>query len=183
VTLLLLFAEFFKVGLFSVGGGLATLPFLYQLADKYDWLDYETIANMVAVAESTPGAIGVNMATYTGFRCAGIPGSVTATLGLVMPAIIVISIVARILLAFKESPLAASVFSGLRPAAAGLIAAAGFGVMKLSLYNGEALAWYGLLRWRESAIFAALFVLIHIFKKHPVIYIAAAGLAGVVLGL
>jgi chromate transporter len=183
VTLLLLFAEFFKVGLFSAGGGLATLPFLYQLADKYDWLDYETIADMVAVAESTPGAIGVNMATYAGFQCAGIPGSVTATLGLIMPSIIVIIIVARILSAFKESFLAAAVFSGLRPAAAGLVAAAGFGVMKLSLYNGGAPVWYSLLRWREGAIFAVLFFLIHVFKKHPVVYIAAAGLTGVILGL
>jgi chromate transporter len=183
VTLLLLFAEFFKTGLFSVGGGLATLPFLYQLADKYGWLSYEAIANMVAVAESTPGAIGVNMATYVGFQCAGVPGSALASLGLIMPSIIVIIIVARILSAFKESPLVASVFSGLRPAAAGLVAAAGFGVMKLSLYNGEAPVWYGLFRWREGAIFAVLFFLIHVFKKHPVVYIAAAGLAGIVLGL
>jgi chromate transporter len=183
VTLLLLFAEFFKVGLFSVGGGLATLPFLYQLADNYGWFTHETIANMVAVAESTPGAIGVNMATYAGFQYAGVPGSVTATLGLIMPSIIVIIIVTRILSAFKESSLAVSVFSGLRPAAAGLVAAAGFGVMKLSLYNGEAPVWYGLLRWREGAVFAALFFFIHVFRKHPVVYIAAAGLAGVVLGL
>jgi chromate transporter len=180
---LLLFGEFFKIGLFSVGGGLATLPFLYQLADKYDWLTYETIVNMVAVAESTPGAIGVNMATYVGFQCAGIPGALIATLGLVTPSIIVILIVARVLSAFKESPLAKAVFSGLRPAATGLIAAAGFGVIKFSLYNREASLWYGLLRWREAAIFTVLFFLIHLFKRHPVMYIAAAGFTGIVLGL
>jgi chromate transporter len=123
------------------------------------------------------------MATYAGFHCAGICGSVTATLGLIMPSIVVIIMVARILSAFKESALAVSVFSGLRPAAAGLVAAAGFGVMKLSLYNGEAPVWYGLLRWRESVIFAVLFFLIHVYKKHPVVYIAAAGLTGVILGL
>ncbi|MDR1949327.1 MAG: chromate transporter [Spirochaetaceae bacterium] len=180
---LLLFAEFFKIGLFSVGGGLATLPFLYQLADKYAWLSYETIADMVAIAESTPGAIGVNMATYVGFRCAGIPGAVTATLALITPSIAVILIVARILTAFKENLRVKAVFSGLRPAATGLIAAAGFGVIKLSLYNREASVWYELLRWREAAIFAALFFLIHIFKRHPVIYIAAAGFTGIALGL
>ncbi|MDR3160477.1 MAG: chromate transporter, partial [Spirochaetaceae bacterium] len=182
MILLLLFGEFFKIGLFSVGGGLATLPFLYRLADRYDWLTYETIADMVAISESTPGAIGVNMATYAGFQAAGITGAVIATLGLVAPSIVVILIVARILTAFKESPLVAAAFGGLRPAATGLIAAAGFGVIRLSLYNGAAAAWYGLVRWREGLLFLLLFLLIYRFKKHPVIYIAAAGAAGLVLG-
>jgi chromate transporter len=183
MILLLLFGEFFKIGLFSVGGGLATLPFLYRLADRYDWLSYETIADMIAISESTPGAIGVNMATYAGFQAAGIPGAVIATLGLVSPSVAVILIVARILTAFKESPLVAAVFGGLRPAAAGLIAAAGFGVIRLSLYNGAAPAWYGLVRWREGILFLLLFLLIYRFKKHPVLYIAAAGIAGLALGL
>jgi chromate transporter len=183
VILLLLFAEFFYIGLFSVGGGLATLPFLYRLADKYDWLDYHTIADMVAVAESTPGAIGVNMSTYTGFQCAGIPGAVIATLGLVSPSIVVILIVARLLQTFKESALVTAVFSGLRPAAVGLIAAAGFGVIKLSLYNPAAHPWYAALRLRETLLFAALFLLIYRFKRHPVVYIALAGAAGIALGL
>ncbi|MDR2111093.1 MAG: chromate transporter [Spirochaetaceae bacterium] len=183
MILALLFAEFFKIGLFSVGGGLATLPFLYQLADTYAWVSYETIADMVAIAESTPGAIGVNMATYTGFQLAGIPGALTATLGLVTPSIAVILIVARVLQSFKENVLVKAVFSGLRPAAAGLIAAAGFGVLRLFLYNGDAPVWYSLIRWREAAIFAALFFLIRRFKKHPIVYIAAAGLTGIVLGL
>jgi chromate transporter len=183
VILPLLFGEFFKIGLFSVGGGLATLPFLYRLADRYDWLSYETIADMIAISESTPGAIGVNMATYAGFQAAGIGGAAAATLGLVAPSIVVILIVARILTAFKESPVVAAVFGGLRPAATGLIAAAGFGVIRLSLYNGSAPAWYGLLRWRESLLFLLLFLLIYRFKKHPVLYIAAAGVAGLALGL
>jgi chromate transporter len=183
VILFILLGEFFKIGLFSVGGGLATLPFLYQLADRYDWLSYETIADMIAISESTPGAIGVNMATYTGFQAAGIPGAVIATLGLAAPSIIVILIVARILTAFKESPLVAAVFRGLRPAATGLIAAAGFGVIRLSLYNGRAPLWYDRIRWQELVLFALLFLLICRFKKHPVWYILAAGVAGILWGL
>jgi chromate transporter len=183
VILLILFAEFFKIGLFSVGGGLATLPFLYQLADKYEWFSYESIMDMIAISESSPGAIGVNMATYTGFQCSGIPGAIIATLGLVSPSIIVIMIVARILLAFKESAPVQAVFSGLRPAATGLIAAAGFGVIWLSLYNDAASAWYEILRWREALLFAILFLLIRTLKKHPVVYIAIAGIAGMVLKL
>ncbi|MDR1955936.1 MAG: chromate transporter, partial [Treponema sp.] len=88
MNLLLLFVEFFKIGCFSVGGGLATLPFLYQLADTVQWLDPEMVGNMQAVAQSLPGAIGVNMAAYTGFLAMGIPGAVVAVLGLVSPSII-----------------------------------------------------------------------------------------------
>jgi chromate transporter len=180
MTLLLLFAEFFKIGLFAVGGGLATLPFLYQLADKYDWLSRDMVLDIQAVAQSLPGAIGVNMAAYTGFRCAGIPGGFTAAMGLVSPSIIIIVIIAGMLRAFKESALVRSVFSGFRPAAAGLLAAACFGAIKLSLYNAAAPVWYDLLRWRECLLFGALFILIFKFKKHPVIYIAAAGAVGVI---
>jgi chromate transporter len=180
VILLTLFAEFFKIGLFAVGGGLATLPFLYRLTEHYDWITVESIANMIAVSESTPGAIGVNMATYTGFQCAGIPGAVIATMGLVTPSIIIILIVARLLTSFKESSLVQSIFGGFRPAAVGLIAAAGYGVLKLSLYAENAAHWFRYIRWREGLLFIILFVLILKLKKHPVVYIAMAGVIGVI---
>ncbi|MDR2797740.1 MAG: chromate transporter, partial [Treponema sp.] len=130
MTLWWLFAEFLKIGVFSIGGGLATLPFLYQLADTYEWISPELIGNIQAVAQSLPGAIGVNMAAYTGFLCAGIPGAAVAVLGLVSPSIIVIIIIARMLQAFKENQVVIAVFSGLRPAAGGLLCAAGFGALK-----------------------------------------------------
>ncbi len=180
---LILFLEFFKTGLFSIGGGLATLPFLYKLADKYDWLTYESIADMIAVSESTPGAIGVNMATYAGFHAAGVPGGVIATLGLVTPSIIIIIIIARILQAFKENKTIKAVFSGLRPTATGLIAAAGFTVIKLSLYNSNFNIWYEIIKWKEFLLFILIFFLIYTFKKHPVVYIAGAAAAGIILGL
>jgi chromate transporter len=183
MTLLLLFAEFFKIGLFAVGGGLATLPFLYQLADKYEWLSRDMVLDIQAVAQSLPGAIGANMAVYTGFYCAGIPGGAAAVLGLVSPSIIIIIIIARMLRAFKESALVKAVFSGLRPAAAGLLAAACFGAVKLSLYNPAASGWREFLRWRECLLFGLLFFLIFKFKKHPVIYIAAAGVVGLIFKL
>jgi chromate transporter len=181
--LFLLFAEFFKTGLFSVGGGLATLPFLYRMADTYDWITHTDVANMLAVSESTPGPIGVNMATYAGFQCAGVIGSITATLGLVTPSIIVIVIIARILQSFKENTVVKAVFAGLRPAATGLIAVAFFGVLRIALINDPAQDWYGFLKWRECILFLAIFLGIRFLKKHPVIYIAIAGAVGVVLGL
>jgi chromate transporter len=180
VNVFLLYAEFVKIGLFSVGGGLATLPFLFELAEKYDWLTPEKLGDFLAIAQSSPGAIGVNVAALAGFAAAGIPGAFAAALGLITVPIVVIILVARMLAAFKENQSVQAVFSGLRPAAAGLIAAAGFGVWKLVLYNGAAPLWYESLRWKETLLFVVLFALIWKFKKHPVVYIAAAGLMGLV---
>jgi chromate transporter len=178
-----LFAEFCKIGLFSVGGGLATLPFLFELADKSSWLTHEDIGNFLAVANSSPGAIGVNLSAQIGFGAGAIPGAFVAALGLIFPAVITINIVAGMFQAVKENRIVASVFSGLRPAAAGLLAAAGFAAWKLVLYDSGFSVWYKIIKWREFAIFAFFFVLIHKLKPHPAICIAAAALLGVVFGL
>ena len=95
--MLVLFGEFFKTGLFAIGGGLATLPFLYDMADKYDWFTKDMIADMIAISESTPGPMGINMATYTGFQNMGLLGSIVATVGLVMPSVIIIIWVSKFL--------------------------------------------------------------------------------------
>jgi len=183
MSLLLLYIEFFQIGLFSIGGGLATLPFLYKLAEKYDWLSIEMIGNIQAVAQTLPGAIGVNMSAYTGFQCSGIAGAIIAPLALISPSIIVIVIIARILQSFKENKVVKAVFSGLRPAAGGLICTAGFFAIRLSLYHAEALNFYEKIRLREGILFVVLLLLVFKFKKHPVLYIAIAGLAGMLLKL
>jgi len=188
MKLLYLFITFFRIGLFAVGGGLATLPFLFEIADNAAeggpvWLSREIIGNMLAVAQSLPGPVGVNLAAYSGFRYAWIPGGYMAALGLVTPSIIVIIIVARMLKSFKESTVVKSLFAGFRPAATGLLSAAGFGAIALSLWNAAAPVWYAFIRWKELSIFAVLFFFVYKFKKHPVVYIAAAAVIGVVLKL
>ena len=126
MTYLLLFYEYFKTGLFAIGGGMATLPFLYDMSARHpDWFSASQIADMLAVSESTPGPIGVNMATFVGFQVGGVPGAVIATLGLVAPSIIVILIIAAFLRSFRDSKVVQSVFYGLRPASAAMVAAAG----------------------------------------------------------
>jgi len=184
MKLLYLLVNFFKIGLFSVGGGLATLPFILEIADLSDgWLTREMVGNMLAVAQSLPGPIGANLSAYTGFRYAGIPGAYTAALGLTAPSIIIITIIAKMLQAFKESTIAKNLFTGFRPAAAGLLSAAAFGAITLSLWNSAASAWYEYIRWKETLIFAVIFFLVFKFKKHPIVYIAAAGAIGVILKL
>ena len=183
MKLLYLFVTYFRIGLFAVGGGLATLPFLYEIADNSDWLTREAIVNMLAVAQSSPGAIGVNLASYIGFTYAGPLGGFAAALGLVAPSIIIIIIVARILQSFKENKVVQNVFTALRPAAAGLLSAAGFGVIVLSVWNAAAPIWYEFIRWKELLLLGLLLFLVMKFKKHPILYIAAAGAAGVLLKL
>jgi len=183
MILLQLYLEFFKTGLFAVGGGLATLPFLYKMSDSFGWVSYKQIADLIAVSESTPGPIGVNAATYVGFHTAGIIGGVVATFGLITPSIIIIILIAKALEAFKKSLAVKAVFGGLRPAATGLIAAAGFAVLRLSLFNEKASDALGFIRFRELALFAILYLLIVKLKKHPIVYIAAAAAAGLALSL
>jgi chromate transporter len=184
VNLLLLFLEFCKIGLFAVGGGLATLPFLFDMAGRSGGrLTKEAVGNFLALANSAPGAIGVNTAAQTGFAAAGVAGAFAAALGLIFPAIVLISVIARMLGAFRANKTVEAVFRGFRPAAAGLLAAAGFAAWRLALFNAGFSVWYEAVRWREAALFALLFAGIRKFPLHPAAYIAFAAAAGVALGL
>ncbi len=183
-----LFWEFFKTGLFAVGGGMATLPFLYDISTRTGWFTHAMLADMVAVSESTPGPIGVNMATYVGFTTAGIPGALIATLGLITPSVIIILLIARALKAFKSNPLVEAGFYGLRPCSIGLIAAACFLVVKIALFNPAVYAETGkladLFNLKALALAAVLLVCTRCVKKlkglHPVFFILASALVGVV---
>lgn len=176
--------EFFKIGLFSVGGGLATLPFLIALTFKYPWFDQSMLADMLAVSESTPGPMGVNIATYAGFNTGGILGGILATLGLVAPSVIIIIIVAKFLDKFKENKYVQAVFYGLRPAVVGLIAVAGFEVIKISLLNIDLYKLThniaDLLYIKGIILFIILFYAIVKLNKHPVIYIGIAAIVGII---
>ena len=185
LLLLRLYIEFFRVGLFSVGGGLATLPFLYDLSTRTAWYTHTDVANMIAIAESTPGAIGINMATYAGYLTGGIPGAVLATLGLISPAIIVIYLVAKVLTRFSENKYVQYAFYGLRAASLAMITAAGWNVMKISILNvdgflngsgiGDLIVWKGL-------IFAIiLYIAQKKFNKvHPIAFIVLSAVVGIV---
>lgn len=177
-----LFWEFFKTGLFSVGGGLATLPFLYDLSERTGWFSPAQIADMLAVSESTPGPIGVNMATYAGFESAGFWGSVSATLGIITPGIIIILLIARLLARFQDNPYVQAAFYGLRPASIALIAAAGLSVAVSTLFRPE-LSGPDFFHW-PSIVLAALLLWATNHKKlkklHPAVFILFAAAAGAV---
>ena len=187
-----LFYEFFKVGLFSVGGGLATVPFLTDMGSRTGWFTAGDLANMLAISESTPGPIGVNMATYVGFHTGGIPGGIVATLGLIAPALIVITIIAGFLKKFRESRVVDSVFYGLRPASTALITAALIQVCTIALMFHEVpVPEYGVIKaqlfyWPAIALAAVVFVCLQIKplkKLHPIVFIAASAVVGIIFKL
>ena len=178
-----LFYEFFKTGLFAVGGGLATLPFLSDMGNRTGWFTQAQLADMLAVSESTPGPVGVNMATYVGFETSGVLGAVVATLGLVTPSVIVILIVASFLKAFRSNRFVDAAFYGLRPASTAMVASAGIGVVLLSLVDTGA-SGLALFRWKELVLAAVILVLtrwVPVTKKlHPIVFIGAAAVVGIV---
>lgn len=182
-----LFYEFFKTGLFAVGGGLASIPFLYDISDKTGWFTYEQLADMIAISESTPGAIGINMATYIGYLTAGPLGGIVATIGLVTPSIIIILIIARFLAKFRNNPFVEASFYGLRPASTALIAAAGVSVVWIDLFNPSRLIdandWVGFVNWKSLFLAVILFLLMRhrrLKKVHPIFFIAIAAIIGIV---
>ena len=179
MTLLLLYWEFFKTGLVAVGGGLATLPFLYDMSDRFGWFTYQDLSNLIAISESTPGPIGVNAATYVGFLTAGPIGSLLATLGLMTPSVLIILLIMRVLDRFRANPLVEKIFYGLRPASTGLIAAAGFLVFKTVLLDSAALSMLSSIRWSSVALAVALYFAIKKWDKHPIWYLGAAALIGI----
>lgn len=195
ILYLRLFWEFFKTGLFAVGGGMATIPFLYNMADATGWFTRNDVANMIAVGESTPGPIGVNMATYVGYvtgsNVGGLPcailGAVVATIGLVTPSIIIILIIASFLKSFRDNRYVDSAFYGLRPASTGLIAAAGLSVVVSNLFFFEGFLSLEIINWKGWVLAVVLWVLTNKVKQtkklHPILFILASAVVGVLWGM
>lgn len=179
-----LFYEFFKAGLFAIGGGLATLPFLQEISRKTGWFTSGDLMDLIAISESTPGAIGINAATYAGYHAYGVLGGIVATLGLVAPSIIVIILVSKVLDRFKESTVVKNIFYGLRPASTGLIAAAGFSVVLATLVSVTELPKNpaGAFNWFGIVLAALIYLAIKKWNKHPVVYIGASAAVGILAG-
>ena len=175
-----LFWEFFQTGLFAVGGGMATLPFLYSISDRTGWFTHQQLADMIAVSESTPGPIGVNMATYSGYITAGIPGAVVSTTGLITPSVIVILLVAAFLNKFHENKYVNAVFYGLRPASSAMITAAGLILARVVFFGG---AFTNPVNVKAVILAVVLLVFTHLVsftkKLHPVTWIVFAAIAGI----
>ena len=179
-----LFWEFLKIGLFAVGGGMATLPFLRELGTRTGWFSQDLITDMIAISESTPGPIGINMATYVGCNIAGLPGGFIATMGELIPSLLIVILISKSLERFRNAKAVGDAFYGLRPAVTGLIAAAGISVVQVSIITlglyQQSGSLLNLVDWKKLLLFAIMFFGIRKFKWHPVIYIAISAVVGLV---
>jgi len=179
-----LFLEFAKIGLFALGGGPATVPFLTELAEKYDWYTLAEFADMVAVSESTPGPLGVNMATYAGYSAAGIAGGIFATMSLVLPSIVIIILIAKFLEGFNHNPIVKNIFYGIRPAVAGLITVAVIGIMKIAVFTGADGGFTVKIPLLILAVVVfALMQLKPLKKLHPAAWLLFAAIVGIIFKL
>ena len=170
IIYLKLFLEFFHIGLFSFGGGYATLPFLYHIADVQHWYTTKQLSDMIALSSVTPGPVGVNVATYAGFTTAGIMGAFIATFSVVLPSFIIVILVSKFLEKFKKNKYVQSVIYTLKPAGCGLLASVGVDmfVNNINLFGMFLLA---------GLFFAGLME-----KRSPVFYLAVSGVAGLLAG-
>ena len=181
-----LFWEFFKTGLFTVGGGLASLPFLYDISDKTGWFSHAQLADMIAISESTPGPIGINMATYVGFTSAGILGAVIASIGFIIPPLIIASIVSRFLKKFNENKFVKGAFYGLRAVSVALVCAALVSVLEISLINiplfSETKNFFDLVSIPGIILAIVCWFVLKKKNPHPVVILGMSAAAGIVLG-
>ena len=188
MTYLLLFLEFFQTGLFAVGGGYATLPFIQKMMERYpEWFGTLRLADITAISEATPGPVGVNAATFAGYSAAGVGGALVATFALVLPSFVIVSLVARLLEKNKQSLLITELFSALRPAVTGLIAAAAWSVVYAALFTGSiAGGFWQAIGWKNFVLYAVLLGLLFVpkvKKLHPVFFFLAGGIVGTLIGL
>ena len=190
---LIYFWEFFKVGLFAIGGGMATIPFLTEISRKFGWFTEEELLNFIAVSESTPGPIGINISTYAGYTAgggglSGLLMGVLCTLSLVLPSFLCVVLIARVLEKFKQNSIVKGVFYGIRPATTGLITAAFLGTfIKVFVDTGAIKVFadvFGAIDFVKVGLFFVILGANMIFKKlHPIVFIAFGAVAGLVLGL
>lgn len=167
-----LFYEFFKIGLFAIGGGLVTIPFLFDLTRKFDWFTAKELTDMIAVSQSTPGPVGVNMATYVGYKVAGVEGGILTTLGLILPSLIIVIVVSKLLKSCAHTPLVDNIMLAIRPAGIALIFQASVELFKLSVSD-----------YLSAFLAVAFFCLIFFYKKSPIFYIILSAIVGAVLQL
>jgi chromate transporter len=179
--------EFIKTGLFAFGGGLATIPFLYEMSQNYGWFDLDTLTTMIAVSQSTPGPMGINMATYCGYTAYGVLGGIVTSLSLVLPSLIIVCLIASQFEKFKNSKLVQAIFTGLRPAVVGFVISAVLGIyvsalLNIDLYNQTKNVVF-LFNYKSIVIMILLLVVNKYHKLNPIITIVGCGILGIILGL
>lgn len=184
MILLQLFLSFLQIGLFSIGGGYAAIPLIQsQTVDVHQWLTSDQFMDLATIAEMTPGPIAINGATFVGLKVAGFPGAVIATLGCILPSIIIVSLLSYVYSRYRQLAMLQSVLSSLRPAVVALISAAGLNMLlQVAFGSGNALVWEN-VNWGGVLLFAAAFFALRKFKANPILVMLLCGAGGLILGV
>lgn len=176
-----LFIEFFRIGLFSFGGGYAMIPLISNVITTNQWMTAGEFTNIISIAEMTPGPIAVNTATYVGFKVGGTFGSVCATTGVAMPSLLIILFISKFFFTYKEHPIMKNVFKGIRPVIAGLILSSAIIIGKSVLFEHDTLSFSG-FHYITFFITVGLFTLTFLKKLHPILLILIGGVLGLITG-
>lgn len=183
MTLFQLFVSFLQVGLFSIGGGYAAMPLIQsQVVERYAWLTMGEFADLVTIAEMTPGPIAINAATFVGIRIAGIGGALAATFGCILPSCVIVSVLARIYYRYRGLPVLQEVLSSLRPAVVALIAAAGLSILGQVAFDGQAFSLPALCA-PALVLFATALIVLRRLRWNPILVMALCGAANLAYGL
>ena len=166
---LYLIFEFFKIGLFSFGGGYATIPFLYHISQQFGWYTVEELKQMVAVASITPGPVGINVATYAGLKTSGVLGALSATIFEMLPSLILVLIVAKILKKYSDNFYVKSMILTLKPISCALLVSVAIGLIKPEIQDIKAMS-----------LLVMLLILSWKSKKDPIFYILISGFVGAI---
>lgn len=179
--LFLLFFEFFKTGLFAIGGWLGTIPFLYHMSVVYHWFDARDLAQMLAIANIFPGPIGANMASMIGFNVYGVLGSLIAVLGLLLPSLMFVLIISHVLDEFEGNKFVKTIFYVLKPASVGMICAIGLKLLLNIIFKPSYKITLASFDWLAIIVFAIL-ISLSLKKEHsPLFYLGFAALAGILI--
>lgn len=183
MILLELFISFIQIGLFSIGGGYASLPLIQaQVVDLHGWLTMAQFADVISIAEMTPGPIAINLATFVGIKIAGIPGALIATFGCILPSCIIVMLLAFLYKRCRGMKFMQGVLNGLRPAVVGLVASAGVSILLLALFRSGTIA-FSSVNWQNAALVLIGIVVLRILDLNPIWIIASSGAAGIVFYL
>lgn len=175
--------SFFQIGLFSIGGGYAAMPLIqHQVVDVHPWLTMTQFADIMTIAEMTPGPIAINSATFVGIQVAGIPGAIVATLGCILPSCVIVMTLAYVYYRFRGLTMVQGVLAGLRPAVVAMIASAGINLIILSFWGQRILPEdLSGINYISVFIFAAGFLILRKWKINPIYVMVGAGVLGVLL--
>ena len=178
-----LFWSFFQIGLFSIGGGYAAMPLIeHQVVDVHPWLTMTQFADIMTIAEMTPGPVAINSATFVGIQVAGLPGAVIATMGCILPSCIIVMALAYVYYRFRGLTFIQGILSGLRPAVIAMIASAGISLILLSFYGQRTMPdGPCAVNYVSVLIFAAGLLILRKWKVNPIHIMLGAGAAGILL--